>query len=220
MLTVNEESNAFPKENLLTGILAEKTYFEDYIVIDFGLAKRVTAIGLIGHNHTVNIEANASDSWDAPAFSVEMTTSEMVEFVDQTYRYWRIVIPGSGGVDYLRYFYLGEYLQIPYPEPGSTPNVATNDIIATTSGYQRYTTRGTTARVQSFEFYATTQAEYELFRDWWNSDDRSNNLIFVQFEDDNEMTHFPSYLAKVVEFVTNNRSQLAYDWSITIEEAK
>lgn len=54
-----------------------------------------------GFTGTLTVEANATDSWGAPAFSTTLSFNDefnfgKVEFAEQNYRFWRIVGTGSG----------------------------------------------------------------------------------------------------------------------------
>ena len=218
MITINNESDAFPKENMVTGILPEKSYIDQTAVIDFGstTSERVTAIAIVYQDLTnVKIQANATDSWGSPSFEQSITSSGQIVFIDQTYRFWRIKADNTG---YVNYIYLGEYLQMPGVEENSMPQTITNDATVTSAGYQKQTTRGTTAKTQEFIFPGASQAEYDDFIDWWESDDRSNNCFIVQFEED--MTLFSPFLCKVAEASDFDRHTLAYEWRILVEEAK
>jgi hypothetical protein len=113
---------------------------------------------------------------------------------------------------------LGEFLQLPFASSNSTPKIINNDVINTTSNFQKYTTRGTTAKVQEITFPGATQDEYDDFIAWYTSDDRANNFFFVQFED--EMTVFEPFFCKLVSFELKARHILTYEMMIELEEAK
>jgi hypothetical protein len=127
------------------------------------------------------------------------------------------IVSGTGFINYL---YLGEYLSMPGKKAGTTPKDDTSDVISITSGHQVYTTRGTTFKTQRFSFPAATKAEYNVFRNWWVSDDRTNNLFVVQAEE--SMDDFPPIFCKIQEVEVSDREGggEAYNFGFAITEAK
>jgi hypothetical protein len=90
------------------------------IVIDLGSAQQVTAFALMNHNlvagqSTLTLQANSSDSWGSPAYSqaITVTDHKLIFYLDQTYRYWRIV-PVDGALSYFQTatLYLGSYREL------------------------------------------------------------------------------------------------------------
>lgn len=119
MLTVNEESTAFPSENMLDNQVVTKTYFEDYIDIDFGSAVDIDSIGLVESTEDgVFVQANSSASWGDPPFSQYIT--EEVTFISETYRYWRIAY--NGGIAPAAYTVSGTDQKITSPDSGYSQN--------------------------------------------------------------------------------------------------
>ncbi len=70
----------------------------DNIVIDLGAATAIDTFTLAAHNiasREVTLEANATDSWATPAFSLVVGINERMGyevFTAETHRYWRVVI--------------------------------------------------------------------------------------------------------------------------------
>ena len=85
--TVNGESENFPKEYMYNNTLIEKTRFTDYIDIDLGEAKSIDSIGFSADSDLV-LQANSSESWTAPPY--QLLLSDNVQFISESYRYWRI----------------------------------------------------------------------------------------------------------------------------------
>ena len=85
---------------------------DENVVIDFGSAKQVTAVGIFGHNltsgATVTLQGNASDSWGTPTYSQALTIvtdslSDVIPkicfFLDQTFRYFRLRLQDASNPD-------------------------------------------------------------------------------------------------------------------------
>ena len=76
-----------------------------WIELDLGQAEVVGAVCLMDHNltdqATVTLEGSTNGAWDSPAFSAALSVSRPHTgmFIDQTYRYWRLVIDDSGNGD-------------------------------------------------------------------------------------------------------------------------
>lgn len=117
-VTASAEDAAYPAVYLCSEDPAEPaklTTTSGWWVVDLGSAAAVLAVALIYQyldaGLTVAIQANASDSWGAPAFSTSLTipakrkdgpsyqhwTRNVLEVLSatQTYRYWRLLISGT-----------------------------------------------------------------------------------------------------------------------------
>lgn len=90
MITLNNGKSAFPKENMLSNYLVEKTYFQNYVDIDFGESKTIDSICIEIDDYTnLKLLANSSQSWDYPAYELNITNN--IIFINETYRYWRLL---------------------------------------------------------------------------------------------------------------------------------
>jgi hypothetical protein len=92
------------KENTKLSKLKFTGYADEYVIFDLTTATQVTGFGLAGHNLTENatitIEANATDSWASPSYSLELTWAEFIAVeIDQTYRYWRLHVEDPGNTE-------------------------------------------------------------------------------------------------------------------------
>lgn len=215
-ITVNNPSTAFPPENLINNNLIESTFFEDFIDIDLVTAQLINAVALVGTDASYVLQANSVQVWTSPPF--EQTITDDVTFISETFRFWRITFSGGTGTSNINYFYLGEFLQLPGMVDFPTPQEISNDITNTTQSGQKFTTPGITFKTQEFSFPDTSQTDYDAFKSWWKSDNRSDNIFLVQFE--NDMILFEPYFAKILDFTVDERNYLAYSWGILAEEAK
>lgn len=109
-------------QNLLDG--DPNTLFQstavDNLVFDLGSAQNVTAFALMNHNFvasqsTFKLQANSSDSWSSPPYdnSITVTNTYQIEYLDETYRYWR-TDPTDGALSEVSIgeLFLGEYLEL------------------------------------------------------------------------------------------------------------
>jgi hypothetical protein len=93
------------------------------IVIDLGSAQNVTAFILHDHNltdsATVTLQGHTADSWGSPDYENVCTIQDpIIEYLDETYRYWRILIADATNPDgYIQAanVFLGTYLQLTQP---------------------------------------------------------------------------------------------------------
>jgi hypothetical protein len=210
--TVNGVTTAFPASNLYSNILIEKTYFDDYIDIDFGSATTIDSIGLISSATGITVSANSTASWGAPPFTTTITNQ--VTFINQSYRYWRIAKSGTNKINYL---YLGEYMQLDCMQIGSTPLPNVTDITNFSIMGTTEQTRGIVYNTQPFRFPLATEAEWTVFDTWYRSNDRINAHLIVPFESD---TPIESYFANIFNYAIPNRDKSVYDYSFSVREAK
>jgi hypothetical protein len=91
------------------------------LVIDMSSATNNTLFVLADHNltssATLTLEANATDSWGAPSYTntISPITDPIVEYIDQTYRYFRIVVSDATNTDgfiSIGKLYLGTYSEV------------------------------------------------------------------------------------------------------------
>jgi hypothetical protein len=91
------------------------------IIVDLGSALAITAFCLSDHNitsgATVKLQANSSNSWTTPAYTLTLTQTDqpMVNYISQSYRYWRVLIQDASNPDGyvgIGKLYLGTYTEI------------------------------------------------------------------------------------------------------------
>jgi len=129
-ITSSSEASGLPDDNAVDDFVAKKWRTTadtgQWIKFDLGSAKKITMAAIFGHNltsgATITLEANASDSWGEPSYSQALTWNEkaIVEFLDQTYQWWRITFEDGSNPD--TYLEIGRICAGEYIEP--TVNVS------------------------------------------------------------------------------------------------
>jgi len=172
--------------NDTTGILL-RFYFRDnsgnqyYYYVDdielYSTAKSVKAVFLAGHNLTSNatitVEANSSDDWSSPAYSQSMNYDEDMcyLFLDETYKWWRVVINDSDNPDgYIEIgrLFLGKYLQFDDPPKADIPLVY-ND-----TSKVKYSLTG-----QAFGDEGVIYKTYNFVFPYWDEDTRTELVEMI-----------------------------------------
>ena len=123
-LTESSFLSGYPISNVQIPQLARLFKFDGNsgnIVLDFGAAVNIKSI-VIGNTNmtssgTLTIEANATDSWGGPSYQQAITvnddTANQALFLDETYRYFRIVFSDATLTDIeVGHLSFGDYLQI------------------------------------------------------------------------------------------------------------
>lgn len=126
VITGGNQNASFPASNLKDPRRTKvyrSTTATDSVVFDFITTEAVDSILVkdhpslgFGFNGSLTIEANATDSWGAPAFSTTLTPSTEFGFglltlsTPQTYRYWRITGTGTSYFE-LGKIFIGSYFQ-------------------------------------------------------------------------------------------------------------
>lgn len=96
--TVNGEISAFAKGNMLADQLAIRTYFDNYIDIDFGSALSIDSIGLISDDIAYKLMGNSVNDFDNAPF-IQYVNSKL-SFISQAYRYWRLTNDIGSNIDF------------------------------------------------------------------------------------------------------------------------
>lgn len=122
-LTASTSNAQYPVSNLQHDFRTKawrSTSNSDNIVFDLGSTEDVDHVAIADNWKngfgvaTVTIEANATDSWGAPAFSTTLTfdTTFGIGIKDlggtQSYRYWRLVLTSSLAYCELAYVFIGK----------------------------------------------------------------------------------------------------------------
>lgn len=153
----------------------------EWIKFDLGAASKITMVVIFGHNltsgATVTLEAHGTDVWTTPDYSHVLAstgsaTVPIVEFLDQTYRWWRITIADGSNPD--GYIEVGRICAGEFYEPGVNvletvqKSLVDPSIIEESDGKQGYAIEKTKYRVYAVQFgdiSAAQQAELEtMFR--------------------------------------------------------
>jgi len=124
-ITSSSEVSTLPDGNVVHDFVAKiwRTTGDtaEWVKFDLGSAKDVKEMAIFGHNltsgATVVLEANAADSWDSPSYTKALTWDErvIIEFLDQTYRWWRITFADASNPD--EYIEIGRICAGVYFEP-------------------------------------------------------------------------------------------------------
>lgn len=215
-ITVTGGNALYPSTNLYSGTLYGTEgvcWYTGNIVIDLGSALNVKAIGIMRSSVEVTVQANTSDSWGSPAYSVTM--DEAVKSIDKTYRYWRIYTAETDA-QYIGQFYLGVPLEPDYAQAGSIPIIETQDIENTTATGRYYASKGIEKFIQQFSVTCATETEYTDWYNFWISDNRKKPVIFAQYED-SQGGVYPVYFARL-NFSASNREQFSYRFNFDLME--
>lgn len=217
--TINNGNSAFPIDNMLSDRLNERTLFDGNIVIDLGAATLIDTLAIADSDNAITIEANATDSWGGPSFTKVMSlvsgTDISLQFISETYRYWRIT---ASGVTKIGHAFIGNKLLFPYPRYGVIQDKSNTDIEDFSASGQRYTIDGVQIIEQPFEFVNKTKEEHDRIKEFAISSYRNRSGIFAQTELNLDL--FNPYFAQVkVKFLKRSTSE-RYDFSIGVQEMK
>jgi hypothetical protein len=183
------------------------------IVIDLGSDKKVTAIGVLNSSATITVQANTSDSWGAPAYSLNIT--EPIHLIDQTYRYWRIYTSAVGS-QYIGQFYLGVPLEADYAQAGSVPQIQASDIENFSATGRYFASKGHDKLIQSFTVSTANQTEYDSWYNYYRSDSRTKPIIFCQYEE-TQGGSYPVYFGRL-RFGADGREKFSYRFNFDLIE--
>jgi hypothetical protein len=145
---------------------------------DLGAATQVRYFILWNHNFTsgatLTLQANASDSWGAPAYSTAVTrySGFVIAAINQTYRWWRLVVADAGNGDgYLKagYAYLGGYFAPTYGYTNRTCSLVDPSIIAASADGQFSAAQHTQYKELGYEFAAVLDADRSTLETIWAS---------------------------------------------------
>jgi len=154
--------------------------------------------------------------------------TELTGAITNKYRYFRIdtylVAPTGptstpGGDIYINYLYLGNFLQLPNARAYAEPIIDDTDNETKTVSGQIYTQLGHTYRKVSQKFKLATKEQKDEYYSWYNTSDRANNNIFIQFDD--LLETYPPLFGKIKS--TNEKRFLGmkyYPFNINFTEAK
>ncbi len=149
-----------------------------WVKFDLETAQKVTMLAIFGHNltsgATIKLEANTTDSWALPPYSHTLTWNALaiVEFLDQTYRWWRISIEDGANPD--GYIEIGRICAGEYYEPAVNvvetvqKSLVDPSTVEESDGRNEWSVERTKYRTYEVQFWdidATQQGELEtMFR--------------------------------------------------------
>jgi hypothetical protein len=190
MVTITGGNSSLGADRMLNQIGDEVTQFNDNIVIDFGSAVDITAIGVVNVSANVTIEANTTDTWTTPAYTATLASITgsrcrvEVPTSTQTYRYWRLK---ASGLTYVGHFYLGEYTAIPGRVFGNLPDLKRFDSDTSGVGGVSLTKKGYSRKDLSVTLAYCEDTELDTLRTYWN-DNGKFPVIVIPFEEDVQTT--------------------------------
>lgn len=131
------------------------------ITIDLTSAKNIKFIGLKSNTYDVTIQANSSDSWTTPAYEKVLTSTDYnILFLDETYRYWRIVFTDASQTGYV--MLSDEIVQMPEINPSVQFNYNTTSEVSLSNSGQAYGDQGYEYLDTTFEFPAITDYSRDI----------------------------------------------------------
>lgn len=236
-LTASSEDLRFPVENTQDQRLAKpwrtQTVTGITCVVDLGAAAAVDVVAIVGHtistSATINIEANASDSWGGPSFSTSLTALENMILkyftAAQTYRYWRFTVEdasnSSSYVDIGR-LWLGEYLALdPAATTDFTVSKLRNDNVTYGQGRQKFATPGVGWRRFDLSFRRHAGTMLTAIQTMYDTVGNHTSLIFSNFDTrrDYEIVE-PVYCSIVGSLDFKHDSRMYFNYGLTLEEDK
>lgn len=125
-LTASTTNAQYPVANIQDDFRTKawrSTSNSDNIVFDMGSTEPVDYLAIVDNwkngfgVSTITVEANATDSWGAPAFSTTLTFDStfgigLKSITEQNYRYWRFVLTSTLGYCELANIFIGKAVDI------------------------------------------------------------------------------------------------------------
>lgn len=125
-ISASTENAQYPLTNLQHDFRTKvyrSTTNADTVVFDLGSTEDIDSVALVDNWRngfgvsTVTIEANATDSWGAPAFSTTLALDTtfgigIKQFTQKSYRYWRLSLTSTLGYCELAYVFIGKAVAI------------------------------------------------------------------------------------------------------------
>jgi hypothetical protein len=93
--TIASENSGFPLANLYSDGLVEKTLITSTIDVDLASALLIDTIGTVDQNLTLRISAGGVVGSQTFSFDTDPTLVTEINFISQTYQYWRVEILGA-----------------------------------------------------------------------------------------------------------------------------
>lgn len=206
----------------------------EYLVFTFSGAVTASDFCIMGHNitsgATITLQANTSDAWTTPAYSLSITSSDLfgsayyVNFTEQEYQYWRLYIDDSSNPDgyiQIAYIFLGEALALPGMNPGMiTPIRSSAEAVKSPTG-QLYGEKRIQLRGAEFVFTEMSDTEKKNFETFIEAVDLVTPFVLLVWEDDLDVQ--PPVYCALTEIPGSARSPvrgLRWNMSLKVEECK
>lgn len=204
-LTESSQVSTLPAENLQhpfrSKVWRTSGGGTENLVINFGAAKAVTFIAIIGYTwtsapSTLNLEFNSSDSWVTPAATEALTWAAnpttngnqaiiCKKFTEHNYQYARLNVVYGANFDIGRIF-LGAHFE---PNDnyllGHEEDIIDPSVVEETLGGQAHIDELTIYRAYRLSSFIETQAQWELYQKMFRSAGRHTDIV-ICFDYDNE----------------------------------
>lgn len=210
----------------------------DNVVIDLGTSEAVDTFAIVdnwqnGFGVTaITLEANATDTWEEPAFSTSVTLDTtfgvaIKSFASQSYRFWRLVLTSTLGYCEVSNIFLGTATKLTTNGVGYNWNYVNKDLanISTNRYGQKFIDDiGTQKELNNLQFQILDKDEQDtLFSVYDNVRTVKPFFIYFPLEVDslsnNDDRYNGMYYFKSEPRFTNVNSGY-YNVSMSLEEAK
>ena len=197
-ISSSSEVSDLPDDNAVDNFVAKvwRTTGDtgQWIKFDLGSTKKITMAAIFGHNlsigATITLEANSTDSWESPSYSKAMTWNEkaIVEFIDQTYRWWRVTMEDGDNPD--GYIEIGRICAGEYIEPDINVNQDVQkkwidpSVLQESAGRQGYAIDKQEYRVFDIMFTGIPRAQQDQLITMFKSVKNIHMLVFALDPDD------------------------------------
>ena len=149
LITPSTENLQFPATNIQHDFRTKvfrSTTNSDSVVFDIGSTEPVDYFGIVDNWQsgfgvsTITLEANSTDEWSSPAFSLAVTFDTafgvgITSFAEQNYRFWRVVMTSTLGYCELANIFIGKAVNI------DTNGISYNWAYANKDNMKKATTR-------------------------------------------------------------------------------
>jgi len=196
-LTASTENAQYPIANILDS-RRTKTYRStsnsDNIVIDLGGAEEIDTFAIVdnwqnGFGVTaITLEANATDSWGAPAFTTTLTLDtdfgvSIKKIANESYRFWRLVLTSTLGYCEVSNIFIGKATVMTTNGVGYNWAYKNNDLsnISTNRYGQVFVDDiGSQKELSNLQFQIMDKDEMDIIFSVWDNN-RKVNPFFVYF---------------------------------------
>jgi hypothetical protein len=188
----------------------------------------VNTVAIIGHNITstctVNISANASDSWGSPSFTTALTFIDtdlmLLKFItDQTYEYWQFSFSGQASLEIGR-LWLSSYSTIdPSSNIDFSVKVKRSDVVNFGRNRQKFASPGVSWRQFTLSFPPVSHSAVSVIKNIYDTVGNYSAIIFCNF--DTSRTYElvdPCYCIINDEMDFGHSRSMKFSYNLTLEE--
>lgn len=241
VITGSNENAFFPASNLKderTTKVFRSTTTSSEIVFDFITTEEVDSILLCpsfktgwGFNNTITVEANATNTWGAPAFTTTILPADIdeqfemavKEFTAQSYRFWRLSFTGVAYVEVSKVF-IGKLNNIGGRSVSFGWSYLNTDLsVSTFNRYgQKFTDIVTSQKRMAFNIENLTKDQVDEFFEVYDYNRTFRPFFFMVCDCDiiNNVRRFSGlfYMEQIPEVI--NEHHALYSVSCVVAEAK